>query len=313
MKKIMTELKIRFLPDLKCYCREVWEIFSEEKQKQPCSLIRDTSEPGGSWYTVSSESKEPGFSVSDVVTLVLCNHAWEEHLRVVNYKGRFPVGFPTFESACREAWNNLSEKPARLLDLPDFWRWFAPYCPQELSSREQDNWRDNNRRTVKREILLRFDFCGDERLIVRTTERHTKSGLTWRKYFVGNFYGKYEDYTMFFGFEVGNYVIDTDPLRIANLPWSEMGLNITAKDLKAFNAMIGKAGKAPYCSHDPKVRRLVELLKEYTARHNKGLKPTIDKHHTCETCGSRSGKCHPTTGYCFICGTDNWEEKLSTK
>jgi hypothetical protein len=296
MKK--KELKIRFHHDDKGYCREFWEIFPEDNQKQPCFIIRDTSGPGGSWRIASGEFYEPSFEVADEITLILCNSAWQEHLRIGNDRGRFPVGFPMLQEACREAWNDFAGKPARLLDLPDFWRWFAPYCPQELPSWEQDNYRDNNRRTVNREILARFDFCGDELQIIRTTERHTECDFTWRKYL---------SYAMFYGYEVGNYVIDTNPLRIANLPWRETGMTITAKDLRAFNAMIGKAGKALYCSHDPKVRRLVELLKEHTARQNKGLKPTIDKEYTCETCGSRSGKCHPTTGYCFVCGTDNWK------
>ena len=305
MKK--KELKIRFHHDDKGYCREFWEIFPEDNQKQPCFIIRDTSGPGGSWRIASGEFYEPSFEVADEITLILCNSAWQEHLRIGNDRGRFPVGFPMLQEACREAWNDFAGKPARLLDLPDFWRWFAPYCPQELPSWEQDNYRDNNRRTVNREILARFDFCGDELQIIRTTERHTECDFTWRKYFAGNVHGKYESYAMFYGYEVGNYVIDTNPLRSANLPWRETGMTITAKDLRAFNAMIGKAGKALYCSHDPKVRRLVELLKEHTARQNKGLKPTIDKEYTCETCGSRSGKCHPTTGYCFVCGTDNWK------
>ncbi len=305
MKK--KELKIRFHHDDKGYCREFWEIFPKDKQQQPCFLIRDTSGPGGSWHVASGEFYEPGFEVAKDVTLILCNHAWEEHLRVGNDKGRFPVSFPTLQEACRKAWNDFHGKPARLLDLPDFWRWFTPYYPPELLPWEQDNWRDNNRRTVKREILARFDFCGDEMLIVRTTERHAECGLTWRKYFAGNVHGKYESYAMFYGYEVGNYVIGTNPLKIANLPWCEIGMTITVKDLRMFNAMIGKAGKAPYCSRDPKIQRLVELLKEHTARQNKALAPVINKEYTCETCGARSGKCHPQTGYCFICGTDNWK------
>lgn len=304
----MKELKIRFHHDDKGYCREFWEIFSEGTQKPTCFLIRDTSGPGGSWCIASGEFFEPSFEVSDETTLILCNHAWEEHLRVGNDKGRFPVGFPTLESACREAWNNFAEKPARLCDTPDFWRWIAPYIPSGLPSWEQDNWRDNNRHTVKRETLARFDFCGDEMAIVRITERHTECGLTWRMYYADCAdENRFANYAKFFGYEYGNYVIDTNPLQIANLPWCELGLTITAEDLDAFNAMIGVAGKAPYFSHDPKKRRLVELLKEHTARHNRGLTPTINKEYTCETCGSRSGKCHPQTGYCFICGTDNWK------
>ena len=174
-------------------------------QKQPCFIIRDTSEPGGSWRIASGEFYEPSFEISDEATLILCNHKWEEHLRVGNDRNRFPVGFPTLQEACREAWNNFSAKPTRLLDTPDFWRWFAPYLPPELPSWEQDNWRDNNRQTVEREILSRFDFCGNEMAIVRITERHTECGLTWRMYFADwAAEDRSSSYVWFFGYEVGN-------------------------------------------------------------------------------------------------------------
>lgn len=303
----MNEIKIRFHHDDKSYYREFWEIFSEDKQKQPCFLIRDTSGPGGSWRIASGEFFEPSFEVSDEVTLILCNHKWEEHLRVGNDKGRFPVGFPTLQEACHKAWNNFSPKPARLLDTSDFWAWLGQQAPKGLSSWERDNWRQNRRKVVGHEMLGRFCFCGDELQIIRTTERHTDCDLSWRKYLAGNLSGRDENHTHIFGYEVGNYVIGTDPLQIANLPWQTQRLTITVKDLKAFNAMIGIEGKAPYRSCNQKILCLVELLKEHTARHNKGLTPTIDKNYTCETCGSRSGKSHPTTGYCFVCGTDNWK------
>lgn len=206
MKK--KELKVRFHHDDKSYCREFWEIFSEEKQ--PSFVIRDTSGPGGSWRVASGEFYEPSFEISDEVTLILCNSAWQEHLRVGNDKGRFLVGFPTLQEACREAWNDFPDKPARLLDLPDFWRWFAPHIPQGLPSWEQDNWRDNNSQTVMRETLFRFDFCGDELQIIRTTEHHTECRLTWRKYFAD--WANEErsfSYVWFFGYEVDNDVIDT--------------------------------------------------------------------------------------------------------
>ena len=105
----------------------------------------------------------------------------------------------------------LHGKPARLLDLPDFWRWFAPHIPQGLSSWEQDNWRDNNRQTVSREVLSCFDFCGDELQIIRKTERHTECSLTWRMYFADwADEDRSSSYVWFFGYEVGCDVIDTD-------------------------------------------------------------------------------------------------------
>ena len=36
------------------------------------------------------------------------------------------------------------------------------------------------------------------------------------------------------------------------------------------------------------------------------IEPLIDKDYWCETCGSKSGKCHPVTGMCYICGADDW-------
>ena len=89
MKK--KELKIRFHHDDKGYCREFWEIFPEDNQKQPCFILRDTSGPGGSWRIASGEFYEPSFEVSDEATLILCNHKWEEHLRVGN---AFPRRLP---------------------------------------------------------------------------------------------------------------------------------------------------------------------------------------------------------------------------
>ena len=178
----LKEIKIRFHHIHTGYCQEFSEILSEKEQKQSCFLIRDTSSLGGSWRVASGEFFEPNFEISDEVTLILCNHAWEEHLRVGNDRNRFPVRFPTLQEACREAWNDFPQKPACLLDLPDFWRWFAPHLPQELPSWERDNWRDNNHQTIASEVLSRFDFCGDGMQIVRITERHTLCGFTWRMY-----------------------------------------------------------------------------------------------------------------------------------
>lgn len=209
MKK--NEIKIRFHHDDKGYCREFWEIFSEDRQKQPCFILRSTSGPGGSWCIASGEFFEPSFEVSDEATLILCNHAWEEHMRVGNDRNRFLVRLPTLQEACRQAWNDLPDKPARLLDLPDFWRWFAPYCPAELPSWEQDNWRDNNRQTVRQETLARFGFCGDGMAVFRITERHSECGLVWRKYLAS-----WAEETpvsgcaLFYGYEVGNAVADAN-------------------------------------------------------------------------------------------------------
>lgn len=209
----MKELKIRFHHINTGYCQEFWEIFPGDKQKQSCFILRDTSGLGGSWLIASGEFYEPSFEVSDKVTLILCNHKWEEQQRVGNDKGCFPVGFPTQEEACREAWNNFSGRPARLLDTPDFRRWFVPYLPSELPSWEQDNWRDNNRQIVERENLSLFDFCGDEMAIVRITERHTECGLTWHMYFADwTDEDRSTSYTMFYG-----YKVDIDSRKLAKI------------------------------------------------------------------------------------------------
>ena len=52
---------------------------------------------------------------------------------------------------------------------------------------------------------------------------------------------------------------------------------------------------------------LLERRKEQVPILNAGVEPCIDKNYWCETCGSTTGECHPDTGYCFICDTDNWE------
>lgn len=48
----------------------------------------------------------------------------------------------------------------------------------------------------------------------------------------------------------------------------------------------------------------LEARKEEIAEENKGVEPILSS-VKCETCGSV--KEHPKTGYCFICGTDNWK------
>lgn len=163
-------------------------------------------------------------------------------------------------------------------------------------------------------MIAPFDFCGQHLAIIRQTLRHTHCRLLWREYFAGTAEPDgdgYETNYHFYGHEVGNYIIATNPLRIANLPYrvqlGEMQLEITNREIRQFNAMIGISGKAPFRSRDPKVKHLVGVLKEQAAIHNAGLTPSIDKAYYCETCGSHSGKCHPTTGYCFVCGTDNWK------
>lgn len=37
--------------------------------------------------------------------------------------------------------------------------------------------------------------------------------------------------------------------------------------------------------------------------------PEIDKRYFCESCGKKDGKCHPESGYCYHCRTDNWKSR----
>lgn len=199
----MKEIKIRFHHDDKGYCREYWEVFSDDSNKPTRFLIRDTSGPGGTWYIASEEFYEPGSSLDEDITLIVCNHAWEEHMRIANDRNRFPVEFPTVETTCREAWRKFSGKPARCLDTPDFWSWIGQYAPKDLPVWERHNWQNNSREIVKRETLASFDFCGDTLSIIRVTERHTECNLTWYKYFAGSTTeDKYDNIALFYGYEV---------------------------------------------------------------------------------------------------------------
>lgn len=51
----------------------------------------------------------------------------------------------------------------------------------------------------------------------------------------------------------------------------------------------------------------LDARKAQVANQNAGITPYIDEKYWCETCGSRSGECHPDTGRCFICDSDDWE------
>lgn len=58
---------------------------------------------------------------------------------------------------------------------------------------------------------------------------------------------------------------------------------------------------------DDTLKPLLSIRIQIVAEINKDLSPLIDSTYWCETCGSHSGQCHPDTGYCFVCDTDNWE------
>lgn len=306
----MSEIKIRFHSVERGWCREIWEVFTEPEK--PRRYIARDSEGRGTWGYISDPDGDPGFPTSDNMTLILCDKNWNEHTRTSNDRTRFPEFFPTLIDACREQWNAFAAKPLQCLDTPDFWKWISAYTPKGLLPWEEHNWQNCYQETAGREVLMPFDYCGDHLAIVRVTRRHTECDLEWRMYHVDSLDEEEAgNYAHFYGYEVGNYIIGTNPLKIANLPCEfqsgETTVSITAEDVGAFNAMIGKRGQAPFQSGDPKVQHLISLLKQEAARHNEGLAPSIDKDDYCETCGSRSGECHPKTGYCFVCDTDNWE------
>lgn len=61
-----------------------------------------------------------------------------------------------------------------------------------------------------------------------------------------------------------------------------------------------------YRSKNTAIKLALKFRIAETAKMNKGIEPSIDTRYWCETCGSHSHKCHPVTGYCFRCDTDNW-------
>lgn len=43
-----------------------------------------------------------------------------------------------------------------------------------------------------------------------------------------------------------------------------------------------------------------------TQKENGGALPYINQSYACETCGNTAGLCHPGTGMCFVCGSDDF-------
>lgn len=54
------------------------------------------------------------------------------------------------------------------------------------------------------------------------------------------------------------------------------------------------------------IQQKIEQNKREIELQNLTEPPYIDEDYYCQTCGSTSGKCHPDTGMCFICGADDW-------
>jgi hypothetical protein len=68
---------------------------------------------------------------------------------------------------------------------------------------------------------------------------------------------------------------------------------------------IGKC-KYYFKSKDPRKMNILQERISLVRERNNGLIPCIDKEYFCETCGSKDGREHPDTAYCFYCDTDNW-------
>lgn len=70
--------------------------------------------------------------------------------------------------------------------------------------------------------------------------------------------------------------------------------------------LVGRINVRVYEHQHPTVRDALRRRIKAVAIVNDNLTPCIDNRYVCETCGTL-GQCHPITGYCFICDTDNWK------
>lgn len=75
-----------------------------------------------------------------------------------------------------------------------------------------------------------------------------------------------------------------------------------------FNHLV-KIGAKIYLTKDPDLQAYLNEVKIKVKEQNKGLKPYLGTSCQgflkCRTCNNVA-KAHPETGYCFVCGTDNW-------
>ncbi|GAB6119608.1 hypothetical protein [Dysgonomonas termitidis] len=67
-----------------------------------------------------------------------------------------------------------------------------------------------------------------------------------------------------------------------------------------------KKCKYYFRSKDPRKKNILQQRINIVKERNKGLTAFIDKDYSCKTCGSKDGRSHPDTSYCFCCDTDNW-------
>jgi len=53
-------------------------------------------------------------------------------------------------------------------------------------------------------------------------------------------------------------------------------------------------------------KKLLKARREVIKKRFSDITPDVDADFICDTCGSRNGECHPDSGFCFLCDTDNW-------
>lgn len=94
--------------------------------------------------------------------------------------------------------------------------------------------------------------------------------------------------------------------------WDSKTYYVTEKEVHSFMREIGRFRKTPISSSKKTVYKgLVEFLKKQAAELNQknNVVPYIDKNYSCDTCGSKDGKCMPNSGLCYHCHTDNWKRE----
>lgn len=64
--------------------------------------------------------------------------------------------------------------------------------------------------------------------------------------------------------------------------------------------------KRYHTSKDPLKQDILKQRINVVGQRNKNLIAEINKDYYCGTCGSKDGRSHPDTSYCFYCDTDNW-------
>jgi len=59
-------------------------------------------------------------------------------------------------------------------------------------------------------------------------------------------------------------------------------------------------------SKDPRKMNILQERISFVRERNYDLIADINKEYYCGTCGSKDGRSHPDSSFCFYCDTDNW-------